>query len=145
MSAAKDTEGTLTAEEKAAMKELAQERRARKKGAKAEDDLKAVLDKIAEMPDEERELCTRLHEVITGAAPGLAPRTWYGMPAYAKDGTVLCFMQNPTKFGVRYTTLGFQDVAALDDGPMWPTGFAIVRLTKTVEKDVAALVRRAVG
>ncbi len=94
------------------MKAAAAEARARKKGAKAEDDRRAVLDAIAAMSDDDRRLCGRLHEVITAAAPGLAPRTWYGMPAYAKDGKVLCFVQNAGKFKARYTTLGFQDTAA---------------------------------
>jgi uncharacterized protein YdhG (YjbR/CyaY superfamily) len=146
MSQAKNTaDGTFTAEERAAMAAAAKESRARKKGVKAEDDLRAVLDAIAAMDDEDRELCGRLHELISTAAPELAARTWYGMPAYAKDGKVLCFVQNAGKFKARYTTLGFQDSAALDSGPMWPTAYAVTSLSATVEKEVAALVRRAVG
>jgi len=141
----KATGNGFTAEEKAAMKEAAAERRARTRRSSAEADAQAVQDAIAKMPDEDRELCRRLHEVITAAAPELAPRTWYGMPAYAKDGKVLCFVQNAGKFKARYTTLGFQDVAALDSGSMWPTSYAVTRLTEAGEKEVAALVRRAVG
>ncbi len=137
--------GTFTAEEKAAMKEYAAERRSRKRNSSAEADAKAVQDAIAKMSDEDRELCQRLHEVITAAAPELDPRTWYGMPAYAKDGKVVCFVQNAGKFKARYSTLGFQDTAALDRGSMWPTSYAVAKLTKTGEKEIAALVRRAVG
>ena len=97
------------------------------------------------MSDEDRETCGRLHEVITAAAPTLAPRTWYGMPAYAKDGKVLVAVKNAGKFGMRYTSLEFQDVAALDDGDLWPTSYAVGRLTTAVEEQVAAIVRRAVG
>ncbi len=136
---------SLTAEEKAAMKEYAAERRARKRNASAEADAQAVQDAIAKMDDQDRELCGRLHEVITAAGPELAPRTWYGMPAYAKDGKVVCFVQNAGKFKARYTTLGFQDSAALDEGSIWATSFAVTKLTKAGEKEVAALVRRAVG
>lgn len=147
MSPAKKTtaEGTFTAEERAAMKAAARESRARKKGAKAEDDLRAALDAIAAMDADDRELCGRLHAVITDAAPELAPRTWYGMPAYAKDGKVLCFVQNAGKFTARYTTLGFQDTAALDSGAIWPTAYAVTTLTAAGEREVADLVRRAVG
>ncbi len=136
---------TFSAEERAAMKAAAAEARARKRGAKAEDDRRAVLDAIAAMSDDDRRLCGRLHEVITAAAPGLAPRTWYGMPAYAKDGKVLCFVQNAGKFKARYTTLGFQDTAALDSGSIWPTAYAVTRLTEDVEERVADLVRTAMG
>jgi uncharacterized protein YdhG (YjbR/CyaY superfamily) len=144
MTAPQDS-STLSAAEKAALKETVQERRARAKGVKAEDDVKAVLAAIEKMSDEDRELCSRLHEIITTAGPDLAPRTWYGMPAYAKDGKVLLAVKNAGKFGQRYTTLEFQDAAALDSGSMWPVGYAVARLTKTGEKEVAALVRRAVG
>ena len=136
---------TFSADERAAMKAAAKESRARTKGAKAEDDLRAALDAIAAMDGADRALCSRLHEVITTAAPELAPRTWYGMPAYAKDGKVLCFVQNAGKFKARYTTLGFQDTASLDDGPMWATAYAVTTLTTDVEERVADLVRRAVG
>ncbi|MBM6399563.1 DUF1801 domain-containing protein [Phycicoccus sonneratiae] len=146
MSAAKKTTGSVLSDaEKAAMKATVAERRAAAKGAKAEDDVKAVLDAIAKMSDHDRALCTRLHEIITTAAPELAPRTWYGMPAYAKDGKVLLAVKNSGKFGQRYTSLEFQDVAQLDSGSMWPVSWAVTTLTKTGEKDVAALVRKAVG
>lgn len=145
MSAAKKSGTTFSDAEKAAVKATAAERRAAAKGAKAEDDVQAVLDAIAKMDEGDRALCTRLHEVITTAAPDLAPRTWYGMPAYAKDGKVLLAVKNSGKFGQRYTSLEFQDVAQLDDGSMWPVAWAVTTLTKAGEKDVAALVRRAVG
>ncbi len=145
MSAAKKTESTFSDEEKAAVKATAAERRARAKGAKAEDEVKAVLAAIETMDEGDRALCGRLHEIITEAAPELAPRTWYGMPAYAKDGKVLLAVKNSGKFGQRYTSLEFQDVAALDDGSMWPVAWAVTTLTKAGEKEVAALVRRAVG
>ena len=142
---AKTSSGTFTADEKAAIQALAKERRAAKKGAKAGEELQAVLDAIAKMNEEDRALCSRLHEIITAAAPSLTPRTWYGMPAYAKDGKVLLAVKNSGKFGQRYTSLEFQDVAALDSGSMWPTSYAVLKLTKTAETDVAALVRKAVG
>ncbi|MGG5257200.1 hypothetical protein [Phycicoccus avicenniae] len=146
MSAAKKSgTSTFSDAEKAAVKATAAERRAAAKGAKAEDDVQAVLDAIARMDVGDRALCTRLHEVITTAAPDLAPRTWYGMPAYAKDGKVLLAVKNSGKFGQRYTSLEFQDVAQLDDGSMWPVAWAVTTLTKAGEKDVAALVCRAVG
>ena len=145
MSSTKSKSSTFTAEEKAAIQALAKERRAEKRGAKAEEELQAVLDAIAKMNEEDRELCSRLHEIITAAAPSLSPRTWYGMPAYAKDGTVLLAVKNSGKFGQRYTSMEFQDVAALDSGSMWPTSYAVAKLTKTGEKDIAALVRKAVG
>lgn len=145
MSATKTTDSTFSAAEKAAVKATAAERRAAAKGAKAEDDVRAVLDAIARMDDADRALCTRLHEIITSAGPGLAPRTWYGMPAYAKDGKVLLAVKNSGKFGQRYTTLEFQDVARLDAGSMWPVSWAVTRMTAAGEQDVADLVRRAVG
>lgn len=136
----------FTAEERAAMRERAEELRAAgRKGAKQADAEQAVLDKIAEMPDTDRVLAERVHAVVTATAPELAPRTWYGMPAYAKDGSVLCFFQNAAKFNSRYSTFGFNDPAHLDDGAMWPTTFAIVEWTPAVEAQVAALVRTAVG
>lgn len=137
--------GAFTDAEKAAMKATAAERRAAAKGAKAEDEVKAVLAAIAKMSDADREMCGRLHEVITAAGPDLAPRTWYGMPAYAKDGKVLVAVKNSGKFGMRYTSLEFQDVAALDDGNLWPTSYAVAKLTKAVEKEIASIVERAVG
>ena len=135
-----------TADERAAMKEHAAEiKRAGGRGAgKAAEELQALLDKITEMPEADREMAERIHSIVTETAPELAPRTWYGMPAYAKDGKVLCFFQPADKFNARYATLGFQDVASLDDGSMWPTSFALTKLTKADEKTIAALVRKAV-
>jgi uncharacterized protein YdhG (YjbR/CyaY superfamily) len=135
-----------TADERAAMKEHAAEiKRAGGRGAgKAAEELQTLLDKITEMPEADREMAERIHSIVTETAPELAPRTWYGMPAYAKDGKVLCFFQPADKFKARYATLGFQDVASLDDGSMWPTSFALTKLTKADEKTIAALVRKAV-
>ncbi|WP_062527083.1 iron chaperone [Demequina rhizosphaerae] len=137
----------FTDEERAAMKETAAERRAAAKRAKSADkaaaDLEDVLAKIAEMPDADRALAERVHAIVTRAAPALAPRTWYGMPAYAKDGKVLCFFKPAEKFKSRYATLGFEDVAALDDGAMWATSYALVSLDEHEESAIAELVARA--
>ncbi|WP_062530393.1 iron chaperone [Demequina rhizosphaerae] len=137
----------FTDEERAAMKETAAERRAAAKRAKSADkaaaDLEDVLAKIAEMPDADRALAERVHAIVTRAAPALAPRTWYGMPAYAKDGKVLCFFKPAEKFKSRYATLGFEDVAALDDGAMWATSYALVSLSEDEESAIAELVARA--
>ena len=135
----------FTAEERAAMKERAAELRAEgKKGAKKADGLQAVLDRIAAMAPEDRVLAERVHATVTAAAPGLAPKTWYGMPAYANDaGKVVVFFQDSGKFGARYSTLGFNDDAALDDGPMWPVSFALTTWSPAVEKKVKALVKAA--
>jgi uncharacterized protein YdhG (YjbR/CyaY superfamily) len=141
-SAAK-TAPAFTDEEKSAMKERAKEVKAAKSGTV--DDATAVLDKIAEMEDSDRALAEKVHRVITDAAPGLAPRLWYGMPAYAKDGKVLCFFQPAKKFKSRYATLGFNDVAALDDGAMWPCAYALTTLTAADEKKVRALIAKAAG
>ena len=141
-SAAK-TAPAFTDEEKAAMKERAKELKAAKSGNV--DDATAVLDKIAEMEDSDRALAEKVHRVITDAAPGLAPRLWYGMPAYAKDGKVVCFFQPAKKFKSRYATLGFNDVAALDDGAMWPCAYALTTLTAADEKKVRALIAKAAG
>lgn len=138
----------FTDEERAAMKERAAEvkaasRRGKRGGREAgEADL---LAKIAELPEPDKSLAERLHALITATAPDLAPRTWYGMPAYAKDGQVVCFFQAASKFGARYATLGFNDTAALDDGEMWPTSFALAEMTDTVEARIRALVEKAVG
>ena len=140
--------GSFTAEERAAIKERAREVKAAKsrKGAdKAAEDVQAVLDKIAQMDDPDRSMAEKVHAVITGSEPALAPRLWYGMPAYAKDGKVVCFFQDASKFKARYATLGFNDPAHLDDGEMWPTAFALTRLTSAVEKRIAALVKQAAG
>jgi uncharacterized protein YdhG (YjbR/CyaY superfamily) len=136
-----------TDEERAAMKEHAAElKRAGGKGsAKAADEAQACLDKIAEMPDHDRALAERIHALVTETAPALTVRTWYGMPAYAQDGKVLCFFKPAGKFKMRYATFGFQDVAALDDGNVWPTEYAVTALTPTDEKKIKALVKKAVG
>jgi len=135
--------GTFTAEERAAMKERARELKAEKNRADWESEL---LAKIAEMPAPDRVLAERLHALVTSSAPALAPKTWYGMPAYAnEDGKVVCFFQSAEKFNSRYATFGFSDQAALDDGAMWPTSFALRKLTAADEKRIAALVKKAVS
>jgi uncharacterized protein YdhG (YjbR/CyaY superfamily) len=143
-SGAKDE--SFTDAEKAAMKERARElkaeTRASKGKAQGESDL---LAKIAEMPEPDRSMATRIHEIVRTNAPELSPKTWYGMPAYARDGKVVCFFQSSHKFESRYSTLGFNDAAKLDDGEMWPASFAVVALTPDVEARIAALVRKAVG
>jgi uncharacterized protein YdhG (YjbR/CyaY superfamily) len=136
-SAGKTAKG-FTADEKAAMRERVKEQ----KSAGAESD---VLAKIAEMPDADRAMAERLHALVKETAPELAPRTWYGMPAYAKDGDVVCFFQSAQKFKARYATLGFSDKANLDEGAMWPSSYALKELTAAVEKQIAALVKRAVS
>ena len=130
----------FTAEERAAMKERAKELKAAKNKADGEGDL---LAKIAEMKGAERAMAKRLHALITASAPELAPKTWYGMPAYAKEGKVVCFFQSAQKFKSRYATLGFSDEANLDDGAMWPTSFALKELTAAEEATIAALVKQA--
>jgi uncharacterized protein YdhG (YjbR/CyaY superfamily) len=137
----------FSAEERAAMKERAAELRAEgKKGTQKADGLQAVLDAIANMAPEDRALAERVHVTITANAPDLSPKTWYGMPAYANaDGKVVAFFQNSGKFKVRYSTLGFQDAANLDDGQMWPVAFALTEWTPKVEKRVAELVKAAVS
>jgi len=133
---------TFTAEERAAMKERAQEQKA---AANKADGESAVLAKIAEMPASDRSMAERLHALIKATTPVLEPRTWYGMPAYAKDGKVVCFFQSADKFKARYATLGFSDVASLDDGAMWPTSFALKELTAADEARIGALVKKAVS
>jgi uncharacterized protein YdhG (YjbR/CyaY superfamily) len=133
--------------ERAAMRERAQELKAQGRGGqkKAENE-RAVLDAIAEMPDADRVLAERLHALVTANAPGLMPKTWYGMPAYANtDSKVVCFFKAAAKFEGRYAVLGFEDAARLDDRPMWPVVFAIVEWTPAVEKKVVALVKAAVA
>jgi uncharacterized protein YdhG (YjbR/CyaY superfamily) len=132
----------FTAEERAAMKERARELKA---GADKADGESAVLAKIAEMPEPDRAMAVRLHAIVKASAPVLSPRTWYGMPAYAKDGNVVCFFQSAGKFKSRYATLGFSDKANLDEGAMWPTSFALTELTSTEEARIAALVKKAVS
>jgi uncharacterized protein YdhG (YjbR/CyaY superfamily) len=130
----------ITAEERAAMKELAKERKAAR--TKAEDEA-AVVEKIAEMPESDRTMAERLHEIITTSAPSLSPKTWYGMPAYAKDDKVVCFFKSADKFKSRYATFGFEEAANLDEGAMWPTSFALTKLTAADEKKIGALVKKA--
>jgi uncharacterized protein YdhG (YjbR/CyaY superfamily) len=132
----------FTAEERAAMRERARELKAQGRKADGERDL---LEKIAEMPEVDRAMAERLHAIVKSAAPDLAPRTWYGMPAYAKDGDVVCFFQSAQKFKSRYATLGFSDKANLDKGAMWPTSFALKELTAAEEKTIGALVKKAVS
>lgn len=144
MNDTKSAEG-FTSEERAAMKERAQELRRAKGGAKAADDLNAVLAKIAEMPDDDRVLAERVHALVTDSAPGLAPKLWYGMPAYARDGKVVCFFKDAAKFKARYATFEFSDQANLDDGALWPTAFALTRWTAAAEKELQALVQKAVS
>ena len=131
----------FTAEERAAMRERARELKA---GADGASDQAAVVEKIAEMPAADRVIAERVHAVIAATAPELAPRLWYGMPAWAKDGKVVCFFQSAQKFKTRYSTLGFSDQAKLDDGDMWPTGFAVKELTAAGEARIRELVKRAV-
>ena len=132
----------FTAEEKAAMRERAKEMKANASREEAEKD---VLAKIAEMPKADRTIAERLHAIVKDTAPDLAPRTWYGMPAYAKDGKVVCFFQSAAKFKSRYATLGFSDRANLDKDAMWPTSFALRELTPAEEKKIRALVKKAVS
>ena len=132
----------FTAEERAAMKERARELKAATNKADAE---REVLEKIAAMPGPDRAMAERLHEIVKASAPDLAPRTWYGMPAYAKDDKVVCFFRPAHKFKDRYATFGFNDEANLDAGFMWPTAFALTKLTAADEKKIAALVKKAVS
>lgn len=139
---------TFSDEERIAMKERAQEQKAAaRRGPRADksDGEAEVLATIAAMPEPDRSLGERLHALITAAAPALSPKLWYGMPAYARDGKVVCFFQAATKFKTRYATFGFQDAAALDDGGLWPTAFAVKDLTAADEATIAALVKKAAG
>ncbi len=144
--ASRETSKGFTAEERAAMKERARElkaeERATKDRAAGERDL---LAKIAEMPEPDRAMAERLHAIITASAPALSPKTWYGMPAYARDGKVVCYFTPAQKFDSRYATFGFNDTANLDDGTMWPTSFALTELTAADEARIAALVKQAVS
>ena len=137
----------FSADERAAMKERAAELRAEgKKGAKAADGLQAVLDGIAKMAPQDRALAERVHVTVTSIAPELSPKTWYGMPAYANaDGKVVVFFQDSGKFNYRYSTLGFQDAANLDDGDMWPASYALMKWSPAVEKTIVELVRAAIS
>jgi uncharacterized protein YdhG (YjbR/CyaY superfamily) len=137
----KSTKG-FTAEERAAMRERAREQKAEAQRADGE---RAMLAKIAEMHGPDRAMAERLHEIVKASAPALSPKTWYGMPAYAKDGKVVCYFQSAKKFNSRYATLGFSDEANLDEGAMWPTSFALKELSATEEAKISALVKRAVS
>jgi uncharacterized protein YdhG (YjbR/CyaY superfamily) len=132
----------FTAEERAAMKERAQELKAEARKADGES---ALLAKIAEMPEPDRAMAERLHAIIKASAPALSPKTWYGMPAYARDGKVVCFFQSAHRFKSRYATFGFNDAANLDEGAMWPTSFALKELTVAEEAKIGALVKKAVS
>ncbi|MDO9445968.1 MAG: DUF1801 domain-containing protein [Dehalococcoidia bacterium] len=159
MTAAKDTSKAATGtaagrkkadgfsdDERAAMKERARELKAEERASKDRAaGESALLEKIAEMPEPDRGMATRLHEIITANAPDLWPKTWYGMPAYARDGKIVCFFQGVDKFKARYATLGFNDEAKLDDGVMWPTSFALTELNAAAEAKIAALVKKAVS
>ena len=135
----------FTDEERAAMKERVQELKADGRRADQADGESAVLAKIAALPQPDRALAERLHAIIQANAPALSPKTWYGMPAYAKDGQVVCFFQSAQKFKTRYATLGFSDKANLDEGHMWPTAFALKELTAAEEAKIAALLKKAVS
>jgi uncharacterized protein YdhG (YjbR/CyaY superfamily) len=132
----------FTAEERAAMKERAKELKAAKTKEEGE---RALLEKIAEMPEPDRIMAERLHAIVTKNAPNLSPKTWYGMPAYAKDDQIVCFFKSADKFKSRYATLGFEEAANLDEGAMWPTSYALTKLTAADEKKIGALVKKAVG
>jgi uncharacterized protein YdhG (YjbR/CyaY superfamily) len=132
----------FTKEERAAMKERAKELKAEAERADGES---ALLAKIAEMTESDRAMAERIHAIIKAAAPTLLPKTWYGMPAYARDGKIVCFFQSAQKFEARYATLGFNDTANLDDGDMWPVAFALKALTAVEEEKIIALVKKAVG
>jgi uncharacterized protein YdhG (YjbR/CyaY superfamily) len=132
----------FTAEEKAAMQDRVHEKKVAAQKADGESE---VLAKIAELPANDRDMAKRLHAVIKASAPDLSPKTWYGMPAYAKDGKLICFFQSAQKFKTRYATLGFNDAARLDEGNMWPTAFALMKLTPADEARISALVKKAVS
>ncbi|HEX4896938.1 MAG TPA: DUF1801 domain-containing protein [Candidatus Limnocylindrales bacterium] len=134
----------FTADEKAAMRERAREAKAEaRRGADRAAGEKDLLAKIAEMPESDRVMAERIHAIVTATAPGLSPKTWYGMPAYARDGKIVCFFQAADKFKARYATFGFNEDARLDDGAMWPTSWALTKLTAADEKKIAELVKKA--
>jgi uncharacterized protein YdhG (YjbR/CyaY superfamily) len=138
------TSAGFTADEKAAMKERARELKAASRPGKPDGE-RDVLAKIAEMPEADRVMAERLHALVKANAPGLASRTWYGMPAYTRDGKVVCFFKSADKFDSRYATFGFEEAARLDDGAMWPTSFALTKLTAADEATLGALVKKAAG
>jgi uncharacterized protein YdhG (YjbR/CyaY superfamily) len=136
----------FTDQERAAMKERARELKAEARANKSKaDGERDVLAKIAEMPEPDRAMAERVHAIVKASAPALSPRTWYGMPAYAKDGKIVCFFQSADKFKARYATFGFNDTANLDDGAMWPTSFALKAMTAKEEAKIGALVKKAVS
>ncbi len=139
-----ETSGGFTEEERAAMRERAQELKAARRGSRVDEE-SAVLVKITEMPEPDRTMAMRLHTLIRASAPDLTPRLWYGMPAYARGGKVVCFFQPAHKFHTRYATLGFTDAANLDEGAMWPVAFALRELTAAEEEKIIKLVRKAVS
>jgi uncharacterized protein YdhG (YjbR/CyaY superfamily) len=142
--AAKKTSKGFTAEEQAAMKERARELKAEARGARARaDGERDLLEKVAEMPKADRVMAERLHALVHANAPDLAPKTWYGMPAWAKDGKIVCYFQSAAKFNSRYATFGFNDTANLDSGAMWPTSFALKELTAADEAKLGKLVKKA--
>lgn len=144
-SSSEESQG-FTKEERAAMKERAKELKAAARAEKSREEAeKAVLEKIAEMEEPDRSMATRLHALILASAPELMPRTWYGMPAYAKEDKVICFFQSGQKFKTRYSTLGFSDAAKLDQGALWPTAYAVMELNAEVEAKIDALVKKAVA
>jgi uncharacterized protein YdhG (YjbR/CyaY superfamily) len=138
--------GVFSDAEREAMKERVREQKAEaRRGANRAEGEKDLLAKLAEMPEPDRAMAKRIHEIITAKAPDLSPKTWYGMPAYEKDGKVVCFFQPADKFKARYATFGFNDSANLDEGAMWPTSFALKKLTAAGEKTIGELVKRAVS
>jgi uncharacterized protein YdhG (YjbR/CyaY superfamily) len=137
-----DTSGTFTDEEKAAARERVKELKRAPRAGKADGE-RDVLEKISEMGEADRAMAERIHAIVTASAPDLVPKTWYGMPAYAKDGTIVCHFQPAQKFKTRYPTLGFSDKANLDEGTMWPVAYALTTLTKADEARIAALVKKA--
>ena len=140
------TAGGFSADEKAAMRERARESKAEaKRGADREAGLADLLAKIADMPEADRVMAERIHAIVTATAPELAPKTWYGMPAYARDGKLIVFFKSADKFKSRFATLGFEEDAQLDDGTMWATSWALTKLTKADEERIADLVKKAVG
>jgi uncharacterized protein YdhG (YjbR/CyaY superfamily) len=140
-----DPANSFSTEEKAAMRERARELKAEARSrATREDGERDLLAKIAEMPAPDRAMAERLHALVTAAAPTLAPKTWYGMPAYARDGKIVCFFKAASKFDSRYATFGFEEEARIDDGSMWPTSYALTKLTQADEERLTELVKRAV-
>ena len=135
----------FTAEEKAAMKDRVEEQKVSARRSGKADEEGALLEKIAEMQEADRAMAKRIHAVIKATAPGLSPKLWYGMPAYARDGKIVCFFQPAQKFKTRYATLGFNDAARLDEGDMWPVAYALTKMTGADEARIVALVKKAVS